>query len=235
MRSFDKVGRALPRLFVRAVVFVCALSVGLVLGTAAWAGVDQDGRQTDSNSVDGTYAYIVGNGFYTPSNACTLYAILVNGDNRQVETGLLRCVNTTVDGSCYDDRTFAERYAGGSNYFCVPGDHFNNGDSVSAYIERDSSSPHKFTGWIPGTSISQSEFDPGAPTSAYAWGEVTGGNNCPTSNDSTAHFHDWNKKVSGTFSYADGSSKFRGSSGMPAAPCWSTISSIANGDFHVDH
>ncbi len=133
MRLFDIVG-ALPRLLVRGLVLLCALALGLVLGTVAWAGIDQDGRQTDSNSVDGTYADIVGNGFYTPNNACTLYSILLFGNGRMVETGLLRCVGATIDGTCYDDRTFAERLDG-SNYFCSPGDHFNNGDTVTAYIE----------------------------------------------------------------------------------------------------
>ena len=63
------------RVVLRVTVAVVAFMVGFG-STVAFADVSQDGRRTDSTSVDGTTAGVIGNTFSPRSGQCVLYSIL---------------------------------------------------------------------------------------------------------------------------------------------------------------
>jgi hypothetical protein len=87
---------------------IAAFAVGLLLGctaAAAWAGVDQTGRITDSTAIDGSSSVVYGEAFNARPGTCVLYAnlvVTVTG-SRQVEGGVLRCDGATIDGTCHND------------------------------------------------------------------------------------------------------------------------------------
>jgi hypothetical protein len=92
-----------------AAVLALALAEGVALGSA-----DQSGRYSASHSYDGVKAQVEGDSFNVDSGHCLVYTILVfqDADNRQMEGGLVRCDNATVDGSCNSGDKFIETWKG---------------------------------------------------------------------------------------------------------------------------
>ncbi|GAA3669166.1 hypothetical protein GCM10022237_31320 [Nocardioides ginsengisoli] len=216
-----------------------AFAIGLVLGsaaTAAWAGVDQTGRYTDVTDVDGTSAMITAESFSTPPNACVVYAALVVAGGpspRQLEAGFLRCRNVLIDQKCRNDYRFVERFDG-LNYYCNEGATFNNGDSTFVTIARTpSGSSTTMQASLVGTSMNQSGFSLTSPTTAQAWGEVTGGSSCPTG-PARADFATWKKLRNGSWTYITGANYGHAESGING-PCFAVSSLDSTGDFHVTH
>ncbi|GAB3768714.1 hypothetical protein FB382_002654 [Nocardioides ginsengisegetis] len=125
-----KTAKLLGRGLLLSTTFISVFS-----GAAAW-GLAQDGRISDSNNIDGASAQIDGES-YNPSNpSCVVYSVIVASfdsrglPRRQVETGLMRCNNATVDsGACTGGHAVAERY-NGVGFVCVEGNTFNNGQST---------------------------------------------------------------------------------------------------------
>lgn len=210
----------------RIVVMLSGFLAGCGLAAAAWAGYDQEGRQSASTDVDESSVYVEGDSFYTPSRACVLYALLIHttyDGGRHLESGLVRCDNETIDGTCPGGRTFIERF-NGSSYYCTPGGDFNNDTSYftrNAYADGSGNR----VAYIQNVSLGQSGFYQSSPRRTYAWGEVTGGANCPTSASATGIFYYWRRNINGNWGYVNSSSRYSFSTGISAAPCW-TVSGV---------
>lgn len=164
-----------------------------------------------------------------------LYGILIHdseGTRHHIEVGLVRCDNASIDGTCPGGRAFAERYNGNS-YFCNPGADFNNDILYFGEVERSSGSDISPTGTIWGTSITQTGFYTTDTTKAYAWGEVTGGGNCPTGN-ARGYFDGWERLLigNGGWDYVNNSEIYHYATGISSAPCWG-VSGTVSGDFNV--
>lgn len=190
--------------------------------TSAWAGVAQDGRRTTVATIDGASVYINGDSFNAPSGTCVLYSVLVYvyGSNpRHVETGLVRCTPQSLDmGSCTNGYSFAERYAGGNNYFCNQGPGFNNDTDYYAKIDRTGT--NSMVGSINGASITQSGFVTSEPIDTWTWGEITATGTACAISPARGVFYSWTKKVSGTWSTVPSPSIYHNSTGGRPSPCW---------------
>ena len=215
------------------------LAIWLVVAGAslspASAGLDQDGRYSDSSHVDGSYARLQGHSFNPSSGQCVLYSTLSYDATagRQVESGIVRCSGATIDGTCPSGQVFVERY-NGSAYYCVPGYSFANKYQYDATTYRNGSTSTTFTGHINGASLTQGGFGLSDNIHGYSWGEATGGSTCPSSNFGS--FYDWEKyDTSVGWTYVTNSHVYRYSSSMTGAPCWGTITSTDSmGGFDVD-
>ncbi len=219
-----------------AVTVATSLLTISAVALPASAEVDQDGRRTASTAVDGTSAVIYGNGFSATASQCALYAVLVydsEGTDHMVEAGLVRCNGASIDGTCDSGYSFVERY-NGSAYYCSPGLTFSNNTGYSASISRASSTSTTMNGAIHGASNSQTSFGTADTTTAYAWGEATGGSTCPSPSKGT--FALWKRLNNAAgWSTIDGASLYRLNTGMSGAPCWDTVSGVSGtGGFYVD-
>jgi hypothetical protein len=212
-----------------------ALGTWLVVATAALSpafatiSYDQDGRTTGSTSIDGSFARLQGTGFHPNNQQCVLYATLSNDQDltsiRQVESGLLRCVNATLDGTCTSGKVFVERY-NGSAYFCTPGYSFDNIYQYDATTYRISSTSTTFTGQINGATLSQSGFGVSDPIVGATWGEATSGTTTSCPSGLSGSFFLWEKYDTSTgWSYVTGSNVYRNAFNMSGSPCWDTITS----------
>lgn len=221
---------------------VCAAGAAFVLAgmllTPAHAGYDQEGRLSGSSSVDGSYSRLAGNGFSANSGQCVIYAALSTSFNasgtglRQIQSGLTRCNNATIDGTCPDGQTFVERY-NGSSYYCTTGYSFTNNTQYDATTYRNSATSTTFTGHINGVTLTQAGFVLSDDTNAITWGEVTGGTTCPSPSRGT--FYTWKKyDTSAGWTYVTGSSAYHNESGIPAAPCWAISATDSSGGYDVD-
>lgn len=222
---------------------VLAAGVGLVstgaLVSPANAGYDQEGRTAGNHSVDGSYSRLQGNGFSANNHQCVIYSAISedftsNGTpHRQLESGLVRCNNATIDGTCHNGYVFVERYDG-SYYHCKQGYSFSNKYQYDATTYRKSPTSTTFHGHVNGASLDQGGFNLSYTTVARTWGEASGGSTCPAPSRGT--FHIWKKyDTSGGWTYVTGSSRYRNHSGIPAAPCWATISATnSSGGYDVD-
>lgn len=223
------------RLLLQVCVFLGAFLIGSSITTSAFGQFQQDGRRTDATDVDGTSAYLRGDSFYAASGDCVLYAVLVYDATagRMVQTGLVRCDGTSIDGTCEGGHRFAERF-NGSSYFCNPGGSFDNGDLIYAYIDRNGASSTTMSGAIGSASNSQSGFGLNNNVRAYAWGESTSGGNatCPTGN-AQGEFTLWDKyKNTSGWTTVSNASIFHGSDGV-SGPCWTIGVQQSDGGFHA--
>ena len=215
------------------------LSLALVLAGAALspvsAGLSQDGRNSNAHNVDGSFARLQGHTFNPTTGQCVLYSVLsfdATGTQRQVESGIVKCNQATIDGTCTSGHVFVERY-NGSGYFCTPGYSFDPIYQYDATTYRISSTSTTFTGHINGASLSQSGFGLSDNITGYAWGEATGGSVCPSTNSGS--FIDWEKyDTSVGWTYVTSSTVYRHWASMVGAPCWTTITSTGSkGNFDV--
>lgn len=224
-----------------ATALLSTLAVTTVLAPSAAFGssVNQDGRRTASTTVDGSFVHVVGNSFSPNSDQCVLYSTLsYDGTNdRMIQAGLVRCDGVMLTGTCPGGQTFVERY-NGSNYYCKPGSSFTNGTAYSSTTSRISSTSEKFSGVIAGSDMEQAGFGLSTNIRAYAWGEATSGATgnkaCPAPTKGT--FSQWQRRIiPDGWDFVSGSKRYRHSSNMTNAPCWSTISTTdSDGGFHVD-
>lgn len=209
------------------------VAIGAVLSPAS-AGLDQDGRYSNTHNVDGSYTRLQGHTFNPTSGQCVLYSVLSYDSTagRQVESGIVRCNGASIDGTCPSGHVFVERY-NGSAYYCTPGYSFDPIYQYDATTYRTSSTSTTFTGHINGASLSQSGFGLSDNITGYAWGEATGGSACPSSNSGS--FVDWEKfDYSVGWTYVTSSTVYRYYYGMSGAPCWNTITSTGSkGNFDV--
>jgi hypothetical protein len=205
---------------------------------SAQAGMDHDGRWSGTSSADGSYAEVFGNGFSANNQQCVFYSALTYDADapRQIESGLIRCNNWSIDnGMCTDGHAFVETY-NGSGYACTQGYTFTNNTGYDATTYRNSATSTTFTGHINGATRQVSGFGLADWTKAETWGEANGLNNsCPSPSKGT--FYSWERydAVSG-WSYASSSTIHRvASADMNNPPCWGTVSSVSSiGDFYVD-
>jgi hypothetical protein len=215
------------------VLSIWLLAIGAILSPAS-AGLDQDGRFSNAHNVDGTYTRLQGHTFDPRSGQCVLYSVLTfdSTSSRQVESGIVKCLGTSIDGTCPSGYAFVERF-NGSAYFCTPGYSFDPIYQYDATTYRSSSTSTTFTGQINGASLSQSGFGLSDNITGYAWGEATGGSACPALNSGS--FVDWEKfDYSVGWTYITTSTVYRRSSSMSGAPCWNTITSTGTkGNFDV--
>lgn len=219
------------RTLVRLVVVVAAFSVGLG-AAAAYGARAQDGRNTHVSHVDGTLAYVIGDDFGPPANQCVLYSILATDFThpRQVEAGVVRCDNGTIDGTCHGGHGFVEVYSPSVGYQCNQGQSFSNGSSNYAIVSRNSNTSTDFGGAILGTSNAISGFVEGDDIYAFAWAEATGSAPCPGGNPS-GRFLGWNKLIAGSgWSIVSNSDEYHGTS----SHCWHVHNVGGAGGFSVD-
>lgn len=137
--------------------YALALSVAFVCGFSATAlAVVQDGRvSTNNNPIDGASVYVRGDSFNARSGQCVLYGMLTYSNNgRHVESGVVRCVSASIDGTCPSGNVFNERF-NGSSYFCTPGGTFTNGSEIYVYNRRNSAGSDTFTTYGGGASVCQ--------------------------------------------------------------------------------
>lgn len=225
------------RRFVCSILIFLSVSLGSPFVASAVAdGLDQDGRRTGSTSVDGSYAQVVGNGFSAVNNQCVLYSALSYDSTapRQIESGLARCNNWTIDGTCTDGYSFVERY-NGSSFYCTSGYSFTNNTAYDATTYRQSSTSTTFTGHVNGVTLTQSGFGLSDNVQGYAWGEATGGASCPSPSKGT--FNIWERYDTSTgWHYVTSSTAFRHVDGtISGTPCWGTIAATSSdGGFYVD-
>jgi len=224
-----------PRKVVRSsIVLTLWLVVAAASLSPARAGLDQDGRETGSSHVDGSFARLQGDSYHPSSNQCVLYSTLSYDSTagRQVESGLVRCSGASIDGTCPSGQVFVERF-NGSAYFCTPGYSFDNFYQYDATTYRNSSTSTTFTGHINGASLTQGGFGLSDNIHGWAWGEATGGTTCPSS--ISGSIVDWEKyDTSAGWTYVTSSDVYRYSSSMSGAPCWSTTTSTGSkGNFDV--
>ena len=203
-----------------------ALLMGFAVGTtvvSAWA-LSQNGLESTNTNVSGSTISIVGDSFSAPSGECVLYSHLVSSPSKHVEAGQLRCNGATIDGTCLNDHLFIERYTG-SNYYCVQGVTFNNGQGMVSTIRRyPGLSSTSMKGMVAGAELTQSGFLIGASTVATAWGESTGG--CPTG-AARGRFRNWKKLGSGGL-WKDVAARAYTNGYI----CWG-VGPISGGDFDV--
>jgi hypothetical protein len=214
-----------------------SFAVSLVVGSGvlpSFSAVSQDGRRTASTSVDGSRASVVGNGFSAEANQCVLYSTLVyrsNGTGSQLQAGLVRCNGILLTGSCDDGHTFIERFDG-SSYYCISGNSFTNGTAYTALVYRTDTDSSTMTASISGALMQHGGFGLSQDTRAYAWGEATGGTNCPEPSSGT--FLTWDRRIGTTWASVNNSQVFHGGT-LSGAPCWGAVSaSQADGGFEVD-
>lgn len=213
-------------------------SVAIMLATVSpgFSAVDQEGRGSTADAVDGSYAQIVGNGFSANSGQCVIYSALTTdftGNERQLEAGLFRCSGTAeLDGVCPGDHSFVERY-NGSAYYCTTGYSFDNNTAYDATTYRTSSTSTTLTGHVNGASLDQAGFGLGDTTRAYAWGEATGGSSaCPAPSRGT--FNVWQRyNTSNGWHYVTSNTVQRYYTGI-SGPCWTASATSSTGAFNVD-
>ena len=219
----------------RGVARLSAVALSLVLGfgsTAAFAQVDQDGRQTSTSNVDGAVVYITPNSFNAASNQCVVYSLLLYdwSSPRHVETGVISCNNATIDGTCTSGHGFSERYDG-SAYYCAQGSTFTTGSFNSAIVERSSGTAAMWGG-TDGAYISQTGFGATDTIYSYVWAEATGGSACPSSPHSVA-FTIWKKfQNANGWSYVTSAPIYTYGQ-FPTSPCWTVGSLSSTGDFNA--
>ncbi|MDQ6523055.1 hypothetical protein RB608_05560 [Nocardioides sp. LHD-245] len=206
------------------------LALGFAIGSlavSAWA-LSQNGRETNSDAVNGSKIAIIGQSFHVPSGGCVVYSHLVSkwSPGKHVEAGQLRCDGATIDGTCHNDHLVIERFTG-SSYYCVQGVTFNNGQGMISTIQRyPNLSSTTMRGTVAGADLDQSGFTLGVKTVATAWGEAT--NSCPTG-AAVGIFDYWDKLGAGGAWKVAKSGVFRN-----ASDCWPTISTPAtDGGFYV--
>lgn len=215
------------------------LALWLVLAAGALSPVgayyEQDGRESSTHNVDGSYARLQGHSFNPDSGQCVLYSTLSYDSTayRQLESGIVTCKNADIDATCTSGHVFVERFDG-SQYFCTPGYTFLTKYQYDATTYRASATSTTFNGQINGANLSQSGFGLSDYITPYAWGEATGGNFCPVSQDGS--FIYWEKyDTSAGWAYITSSTIDHSGYGLAGSPCWSRISSTdSTGGFNVD-
>lgn len=202
-------------------ISLVALVFGFSAGSGAFAAVDQRGYGTVSASVDGTTAQLTPHSFHPVTGQCVLYAALIANFTHplQVETGVVKCNSSSIDGTCTSDHSFSERFDGQS-YFCAQGNSFLLDQAQTAFVQRSA-----------GSYMSQSGFASGHQLQAFAWAEATGGSWCPTDSP-VGHFAEWKKfSAASGWSYVSVGLLVSNSVGIVDAPCWSISTLSASGDF----
>jgi hypothetical protein len=197
---------------------------------------DQEGRTAGSDSVDGSYAQLVGNGFSAKSHECVVYATLTADQTHphQIEAGVLRCNNATFDGGmCNDGHAYVEAF-NGSSYTCKQGYTFTNNTAYDATTYRTSTTSTTLYGHINGASATQGGFGLNDATHATSLGEVIGTNtSCPAPSRGT--FKVWQRyNASNGWHYVGGGSVKSSHYGIYDAPCWTASAVSATGGFDVD-
>ncbi|MEN9711088.1 MAG: hypothetical protein RL441_1080 [Actinomycetota bacterium] len=213
-----------------AISFV-ALAIGVLGQTGAFAGIDQEGYRSSSLSVDGTTAILTPHSFHPWAGHCALYSVLILDwtQPRQMETGLVKCSGSTLDGVCTSDHSFTERFDG-SSYFCAQGATFQLDQAQSAIVQRTAGTTSMWA-TTAGSYMSQSGFASGHQLQAFAWAEATGGSWCPTDSP-VGHFAEWKKfSVASGWSYVSVGLLVSDSVGIFDAPCWSISTLSTSGDF----
>jgi len=219
----------------RGVRLLSALALGLALGfgsTAAFASVDQDGRETSGTNLDGATVTITPNSYNPASSQCVVYSILLydNTSPRQLETGVIGCNGATIDGTCTSGHGFSERYDG-SAYYCAQGSTFPTGSTNPALIERTSGTTAMWGATV-GSYISQTGFGATDSIRSYVWAEATGGSACPSRPHSVG-FTIWKKFINASgWSYVTSAPPYIYGQ-FPASPCWTIGSLSSTGDFNA--
>lgn len=219
------------------IVLLTSFLIGFGTVAIAWGGVDQSGRVSNASTVDGTQGYVRGDGFSAPQNTCVLYSLLTADltANVHIESGVVRCNNITIDGTCPSGRGFVERHSPTGDYYCVPGDAFSNGSPYFTRSQRTSTTSTTVTGSILNASNSQGSFGLSDTVRAYAWGEVTSpqASQCPPSGSAEGHFFDWQRLNGSTWSTVTGSDVYHYANGISGAPCMTVTATNPTGDFYV--
>lgn len=214
---------------------VAIFAVVFVATAGAAMAVVQSGRHSAWKSFDGVVAHIEGESFHPDAGDCVLYSTLAYDptDYRQLETGLVRCNGTSIDGTC-NNVIFVETWRGpgniaGTNYKCYVHGSFYNTSFYRFELLRESASSDIFDVYLFASMThagSLGSMDPAHNLQIWAWGEHTPHSNCDGYSPAVGHFKDWQK-----FFYGSGWSYL---SGTVSQQCSWLVSSISStGDFSV--
>lgn len=187
-----------------------------------------------ATAVQGSTVEIVGHSFQPPSGTCVIYSTLVNNGTRQIEAGLVRCLNTDIDNTCFDGHAFAEGWNGGHSFTCSEGYSFANGTGYYATAERDSPSSTYFDGIINGAEYLQGGFPlTGTVTNGYSWAEVSAlGKTNPCPYAPSVSFYSWQRFDGSAWHIVNGSTVYHDPAGYTR--CFNNISGVnSNGDFNA--
>lgn len=212
-----------------------SFALGILGATPASANnIDQEGRATSATSVDGATIDITPSSFNPANQQCVIYSVVVSDDTtpRQMQTGVVRCLNKAMSLACTTGHTFTESFDGIS-YHCAVGSTFTNGATVTGMVQRTSGTTSMW-GSIGGSYLSQSGFNAGDLIYSTAWGEATGdATTCPATPHS-AHFANWKKfqNASG-WSYVSASIRYSNPRGISGVPCWAASALLSGGTFDV--
>lgn len=228
-KRFGKGDPLVPRKWIALAILTAAI---LVAASSAASAARFGGRYTtQTQTVNGTTVKLTAvTNFNPPSGECIVQSLVVLmqkpilSDNRQLQAGLLRCNNQTIDpGGCRGGRIVVERYFG--SYHCYEHGTFTNGTPVTVTINRSGLSPDTFIPYINGTPYNaQGGFTD--YTTALTWGEYTGGACNGWGAGLDMQFQDW-QRLTGSWSYASGAE-------IPDTPsCFNVGNPNSTGDFHV--
>ena len=210
------------------------LAVLVLSAAGAFAdAAEQGGRHSSlTANTDGYRASVRGDAFNPMSGGCIIFAVLEWSPSayRQVEAGLVRCQNASIDGTCNNVR-FVERWTGpggvaGQDYVCFPHGGFVNGTYYGFSVYRDSSTSNKFHAYLNGVA---QEGAAGFANDAVgvAWGEHThgGGSTC-SGWHGNGYFYSLQK-----FNYGSG---WAHTEGVVDTTCW-YVTGVSGLEWIVDH
>jgi len=232
LRSSNLIAQMRLRGATRMTVLILGLSMSIG-ASAAFASVDQEGKATSTQNIDGSTVDITPSSFNASSGQCVIYSLILfdSSTSKQVETGLAVCNGPTIDGTCTSGHSFSERYDG-SAYYCAQGSAFAVGSPTNALIERTSGTTSVW-GATGGSYISQSGFGATDMIPALAWAEASGGVACPTSPHSVS-FANWKKFLNASgWSYVSSANPYSSTKQFPTSPCWTVGSLSASGGFNA--
>lgn len=218
----------LVRLRTVAVPFAVA-ALAIVLGAVAASALVQGGRHTNNSTANaGTSVSIAGVSFSPGSGHCIAYSTLAFSavNNKQVESGVVRCNGTSVDGSC-DDVKFVETGSNGA-FSCYPHGSFTNSFFHTFKVMRQTGDSPYFFAYIDGTlEEGQGGFSTSNPVELWSWGERTGSGTGCTGWGGSGAFQDWQKLVYGN--------PWTDISGAISTTCWTVSGIDINKEWHVDN
>lgn len=200
-----------------------------VTPSASAGAVSQGGRyasvSTISNQLTSTAARMIS---ASPSSgSCVIVSVLISGGSNQLETGLTRCNNLTIDGTCVSGQAFVETSMG-NGFACYPHGAFALGSYYSIGVAKRS--VEIWAGQIAGTNYEIINSGWPSTVTARTWGEwTTAGSQTCSGWSASGQFTGW------TYRTDSGSTVgFTDSTTSVAPGCW-TVGSISGAAYNVSH
>lgn len=220
-------GKLLRKSLSLPVLTVTLLCISLASAPLAFSDAEQGLRFSTAVTVDGSFVQIHDPVFGPDNGSCVVYVATLTdpASFRQVESGVVRCNGTSLDGSCSGVK-YVE-VLDNHGYNCFPHGSFLNSESHAFKVVRNLNGAQVATGYVDGQGYEQGGgFLGNAFAGSMAEYTRPDAVDC-TGWSGTEHFANFQRFIYGSgWDYVGGSS---------STQCWTVGAINSTGDWNASH